>query len=200
MCKLLAISNRTLCPGDYLTQLERIAAAKPSGIILREKELTSEAYEALAEQVLSLCQRYQVTCLLHTHLDVAQRLGCPSIHLPLSELRNQKSQLESFSIVGASVHSLSEAIEAEKLGATYLVAGHIFATNSKKGLAPRGLHFLHGICRAVRIPVYAIGGITPHNANKALHMGAKGVCIMSGLMNCASPTEYLHALQTRLER
>lgn len=200
MCNLLAISNRHLCQGDYLTQLERVAAAKPSGIVLREKDLTSAEYEALAKQVLSLCQRYQVNCLLHTHLDVAQRLGCSSIHLPLSELRSKKAQLKYFSIVGASVHSVAEAIEAEKLGASYLIAGHIFATNSKKGLKPRGLAFLHKLCQAVEIPVYAIGGITPYNAKEALAMGAKGVCVMSGFMNCASPADYLHAFETRLER
>lgn len=73
------------------------------------------------------------------------------------------------------------------LGATYITAGHIFATDCKKGVPPRGLDFLSSVCSFVNIPVYAIGGISPVNAQKAIDAGAEGVCIMSGLMTCKSP-------------
>ena len=72
--------------------------------------------------------------------------------------------------------------QAQQLGASYITAGHIFATDCKKGLPPRGLGFLKDICRRVDIPVYAIGGITEENMVSALEAGAEGVCIMSGLM------------------
>ena len=64
-----------------------------------------------------------------------------------------------FKVIGTSVHSVEDAIKAEQLGATYMTAGHIFATDCKKGLPPRGLDFLKNVCDAVEIPVYAIGGI-----------------------------------------
>ncbi|WP_455958797.1 thiamine phosphate synthase, partial [Anaerotignum lactatifermentans] len=78
----------------------------------------------------------------------------------------------------------AEAEEAEKLGATYITAGHIYATDCKKGLPPRGLTFLEEVCRRVSIPVYAIGGIkiNEKQLREVIDCGAKGGCIMSGMM------------------
>lgn len=110
-----------------------------------------------------------------------------------------------FNVIGTSVHSVEDAIKAEQLGATYMTAGHIFATDCKKGLPPRGLDFLKNVCDAVLIPVYAIGGINiafsddstasgtsstsdaipdisvPRLA-KVMEYKAAGGCIMSGMM------------------
>lgn len=66
---------------------------------------------------------------------------------------------KKFTKIGISIHSVEEAKEAEQLGASYLTAGHIYATDCKRGLPPRGLGFLKEVCREVSIPVYGIGGI-----------------------------------------
>ena len=127
-------------------------------------------------------------CILHTYWKVALDLHCTSIHLPLAQLRECRKQpdvtLKSFSQIGTSVHSVEDALEAQKLGATYITAGHIYATDCKKGLPPRGLDFLRNVCRAVDIPVYAIGGIKIDQAQftDILDCGAAGGCIMSGMM------------------
>ena len=86
--------------------------------------------------------------------------------------------------MGTSVHSVEDAIAAEKLGARYLTAGHIYVTDCKKGLPPRGLDFLHAVCEAVQIPVYGIGGIKIDEEQlRELKMsGAAGGCVMSGMM------------------
>lgn len=78
-----------------------------------------------------------------------------------------------------------EAIEAQKIGATYISAGHIFATDCKKDLPPRGLEFLKEVCNSVTIPVYAIGGIKLSDVqmDEIIKCGAKGGCIMSGMMS-----------------
>ena len=80
--------------------------------------------------------------------------------------------------------SVEEAVEAVSLGASYVTAGHIFATDCKKGLPPRGLSFLKEVCETVSIPVYAIGGITFDKTqwNALKEQGASGACIMSGMM------------------
>lgn len=87
-----------------------------------------------------------------------------------------------FDLIGVSVHSVEEAIFAEKMGADYVTAGHIFLTDCKKGLAARGLPFLKNVCESVGIPVYAIGGITPDHVDDVLGAGAAGFCVMSGIM------------------
>ena len=103
--------------------------------------------------------------------------------------------LQLFDQIGASVHSVEEATEAVTLGATYLIAGHIFSTDSKKGVPPRGLSFLKQVCDAVSIPVFAIGGITRNDVNAIKATGAKGVCIMSEAMTCETPAELAHVFQ-----
>ena len=84
--------------------------------------------------------------------------------------------------IGVSTHSVEDAILAEQQGAGYITAGHVFATDCKKGLPPRGLAFLHEVCQAVSIPVYAIGGITEENMSPCMEQGAAGGCMMSGYM------------------
>ena len=93
-----------------------------------------------------------------------------------------EEQKQKFLVRGVSVHSVEDARLAEQCGATYLTAGHVFVTDCKKGLAPRGLDFLHEVCSSVKIPVYAIGGINDKNAASCIREGAAGVCVMSGYM------------------
>ena len=179
-----------------MQRVEKIAACRPKGIILREKDLTEEEYKKLAEQVLKLCERYEVPCMLHSFADAAMELGAENIHLPLHILRGlDEKKKEEFKEIGASCHSVEEAQEAEKLGCTYITAGHVFATDCKKGLPPRGLAFLQAVCQSVSIPVYAIGGIGSENIDFVRKAGAKGACIMSGLMKCEDVEQFLRALK-----
>ena len=85
-------------------------------------------------------------------------------------------------MLGASVHSVQEALEARELGATYVTAGHVFCTDCKKGVPARGLSFLREVCHAVDIPVYGIGGINEENYSEVLDQGAAGYCLMSEAM------------------
>lgn len=181
-CPILAVTNRKLCTGDFLKQVEKAAGFGVKAIILREKDLSPKEYEALAAEVLNICQRNQVPCILHSFPEAAKNLKADKIHLPLPVLREQAGKLSGLSVIGASVHSPGEAREAELLGATYLTAGHIFATDCKKGVPPRGLAFLEEVVKSTSLPVYAIGGITPENTPLPLRAGAKGICVMSGMM------------------
>ena len=179
-----------------MQRVEKIAACRPKGIILREKDLTEEEYNKLAEKVWKLCKRYEVPCMLHSDADAAIELGAENIHLPLHILQQlDKKKKEKFKEIGASCHSVEEAQEAERLGCTYITAGHVFATDCKKGLPPRGLAFLQAVCQCVSIPVYAIGGIGSENIATVRKAGAKGACIMSGLMKCEDVEQFLKALK-----
>ena len=191
MYKVLAITNRHLCNNDFLEQIqyicslnERSTVIKSASIVLREKDLSEDDYKDLAVKVLKICKKNNTECILHTYYKVAKELNLKKIHLPLHVLKSNMNICKEFNEVGVSIHSVSEAIEAVNLGATYITAGHIFATDCKKDIPPRGLSFLSSVCSSVNIPVYAIGGISSTNAQKAIKAGADGICIMSGLMTC----------------
>lgn len=182
------MTSRRLCPGDFLERIRQLAeGTEYQAILLREKDLTGRQYEELAQKVLEITQKYEKKCILHSFADVAERLKNPYLHLPLplwEQMTAEKRQELRSHIreLGTSVHSVEQLQQAVSLGANYVVAGHIFPTDCKKGLEPRGLAFLRTICEMSPVPVYGIGGITEEREESVIRQGAAGVCIMSGCM------------------
>lgn len=196
MSDILCVTNRKLCQGDFLERVERIAACHPAGIILREKDMLPEEYEKLAAQVMEVCVQYDVRYILHAFVDIAISLHADAIHLPLHLLRElSQKQKAHFKVLGASCHSVEDALEAQTLGCTYITAGHVFETDCKKGLPGRGLEFLRNVCAAVDIPVYGIGGIDADNIAMVRDAGASGACLMSSVMVSENVAGLLRAME-----
>ncbi len=189
--KLIAVSNWELYQGNSRTKnieeyVKHLAGLKesvspPDKIILREKHLSQKEYEKLLGMVWKELKSSAVELIPHTFLSAAQQAGIQRIHLPfhLFEQYTHERRLEEMKVVGTSIHSVEEAKAAEKMGASYIIAGHIFATECKQGVEPRGIEFLTEVCRSVEIPVYAIGGIHPENLMEVRKSGASGACMMS---------------------
>jgi thiamine-phosphate pyrophosphorylase len=192
---IIAVTNRLLCQGNFLKRLEQIAQVRPYCIILREKDLSPTHFAQLARECLSICKRYNVPLVINSDVDVARKLKVPCIHVPLDTFLKHRDELVGFQQIGVSVHSAEEAKSAEDLGAGYLIAGHIFLTDCKKGVPPRGLKFLQEVCASVSIPVFAIGGITQFNVRDVLKAGAAGICVMSQLMTCENPEDMMTTLK-----
>ena len=199
MSDIICVTNRRLCREDFLSRIERIAACRPLGIILREKDLSEDEYEELAVRATEICSRYGVKCILHSFVNVALHLQADAVHLPLCILREMtEDEKKYFSIIGASCHSVDEAKEAEALGCTYITAGHVFETDCKKGVPARGLSFLQSVCNSVSIPVYAIGGIDSENIASVRSAGAFGACLMSSLMVNEDVSGYLKSMEKQI--
>ena len=191
MCKqyehTIAITNRALVQGDFLEQMQKVIRLHPHAVILREKDLSDDAYEALAEKILCLCDEEGVRCFLHSRIAVARKLGCRRIHLsvPVLEAMSEEERIglkHDFAEISVSCHSLEDVDIAVKNGATQIILGTIFETECKKGLKGKGLGFVEAICKACPLPVYAIGGISLERLPQARKAGAAGGCMMSGFM------------------
>ena len=198
--KLNIISNRKLCENENLEkQIEKIFLAYEKKIILknfdivaltlREKDLNKNEYLKLIEKVYPICQKYKINLILHQNYDLNldDKYKIDGIHLSYSIFKslnqNIKAELiKKYKRIGVSIHSLDEAKEVESLGASYVVAGHIFETECKKGLEPRGLKFIEDLSSALSIPIFAIGGIDEKNSLSVIDSGAFGLCMMSTLM------------------
>lgn len=192
---------------DFLKTIEAIAKSEVKSIILREKDLNESEYFLLADKVNKICKKYNKTLVIHNFVNAAKRLSIRQIHLPYSVFADYDNLHKDFDVVGTSVHSVKDAVFAQSHGADYITAGHIFATDCKKGLAPRGTEFLKEICDSVEIPVYAIGGIDAGSVKLLSDVRCKnfcGVCIMSGMMKSNNPEmlvknikkNYLTAMKT----
>ena len=83
----IVITNRHLVQGDFLKQLEKVTKLHPHALILREKDLTDDAYESLAKKVFDLCEREDITFFLHTKIEIARKIGCQNIHLSIPVLK-----------------------------------------------------------------------------------------------------------------
>lgn len=187
MFKIICVTNRKLCT-DFQTRLKHLCQ-NDVPVILREKDLTETEYEMLAKNAKTVCPN--IIC--HSYAKAALNVGINQIHVPLA-LMNKEIR-RNFKNVGVSVHSASEAVQAQALGADYIVAGHVFQTECKKNVPPRGLDFLCTVKNSVNIPVYAIGGITPRNILQVKQNGIDGCCIMSGFMTCNNVSEFLSELK-----
>ena len=198
--KLNIISNRKLCENENLEkQIEKIFLAYEKKIILknfeivaltlREKDLNKNEYLKLIEKVYPICQKYKINLILHQNYDLNldDKYNIEGIHLSYNIFKslneNIKAELiKKYKRIGVSVHSLNEAKEVENLGASYVIAGHIFETDCKKGLEPRGLKFIEDLSSALSIPIFAIGGIDEKNSLSVINNGAFSICMMSTLM------------------
>lgn len=225
--EIIAVTNRNLCEGDFFKQIQKLGEAGFSRIILREKDLSAEQYQELAEQVLKVLEPYDTVCTLHNFLEVAAELQVESIHLPLPVALEKRKLLQNFSEIGCSTHSIeqlnqvkklqeklqnqnvklqdsmqNEKVLQEKQAATaesgknavittknvptfYVTAGHVFPTDCKKNLPAKGLSFLQEICEQAKMPVYALGGISPENLEETLRTGVSGACLMSYCMKAS---------------
>lgn len=196
MFKIICVTDRKLCREDFLTRIEKIASAKPDRIMFRDKDCKDDDYVKTAFKILKISDKYSVPCSMYRKFD-----RFSNIHMTMPMLQHIRlADMNFINLAGVSVHSVDEAVEAEKMGVDYVIAGHIFETDCKKGLAPRGLDFLKQVCNAVKIPVYAIGGINADNINSVAQAGADGACIMSGFMMCENPAEYMEKLRKGVEK
>ncbi|WP_022753187.1 thiamine phosphate synthase [Butyrivibrio fibrisolvens] len=179
---MICITNRKLCEEPFLDRIRIVAGSAPKAIILREKDLTVSEYEQLAQQVASICDMYDVPLIYHNHPELAIRNN-KGLHMPLNALADiPEADRKKLRVLGASCHSIEDAVKAQSLGCTYIIAGHIYDTDCKKGIPGRGTDFLKNLCEHVHIPVYAIGGITPSKMPEIISCGAAGGCMMSGYM------------------
>lgn len=195
---LIYVTNRKLCKDAFLDRIEQLAKGNPEGIMLREKDLSLKEYELLAIQIKEICTRNKVPLIVNQNLSIARKLRLSHIHLSLADLRKSQNKVQDFVHVGASIHSISEAQEAEKLGASYVIAGHIFPTDCKKGIPGRGISFLQEVCTSIKIPTLAIGGITRDKVKNIKMAGAKGICVMSEAMTCEDPMELKRNFQAEI--
>lgn len=183
---LYLITNRNIVKyGNLYSVVQKAVEGGVDAIILREKDLHFKELMLMAKKIKDIIADNNVKLIINGNIEVARKIKAAGFHIGFKEFMEQKYEFDG--LLGVSVHSLEEAVSAEKNGANYVLAGHVYETDCKKGLKPRGVEFIQSITASVNIPVIALGGIDEKNLRHVLSSGADGVGVMSYIMAAEDP-------------
>ena len=149
---------------------------------LRERNWTAQQFISVIEALIDMgVPREKI--VINDRVDVAVKTNVGGVQLASHSIdATFVKQQFPYLKIGCSVHSIEEANIQEKAGAHFLMYGHVFQTQSKANLPPRGLDSLRQIVNRVDIPIIAIGGVKPENMNLIFSTGAAGVAVLSGVL------------------
>lgn len=204
---LYALTDRSFGSGQDLCS--RAEAALKGGVTClqyREKELKGQDYIELGSRLKKLCSQYRVPFLLNDYVDLVEPLNADGVHVGQNDLdvAAARRKLGPDKIIGASARTVEQALRAWREGADYLGAGAVFGSTTKTDANKLALETLAQICRAVPIPVVAIGGINGENMVQLKGRGIAGVALISAVFageEITAKTKRLkQQVQTILER
>lgn len=183
---LYAVTDRAWLKDQTLYQ--QVEAALKGGVTcvqLREKELDDEAFLSEALEISALCRRYGVPFFINDNVQVAIKCKADGIHVGQDDMSasDVRRLVGDGMMLGVSVHTVQEALEAVKAGADCLGVGAMFSTSTKADADVVTMEALKDICDAVDVPVVAIGGLGKHNILQLAGTGVDGVALVSAIFS-----------------
>ena len=184
MMRLYAVTDRMWTGRQTL--MEQVEDALKGGVTcvqLREKELDEETFLQEAMEMKALCEKYHVPFFVNDNVDIAVKCKADGIHVGQEDMAAAKvrQKVGENMMIGVSVHSVEEALEAVRNGADYLGVGAMFSTSTKTDADVLTTEVLRDICAAVDVPVVAIGGISKENMLELKGTGVDGVALVSAI-------------------
>ena len=182
--------------GEFLFRVEQALTGGAGLLQLREKERSTREYMELAEKVHALSARYNVPLIIDDRVDVALAVDAEGVHVGASDMpvATARKLMGREKIIGATAKTVPWAKEAWEQGADYLGVGAIYPTTTKVKTILTSVDTLRDICKAVPIPVYAIGGLNKNNIDILQGIPVAGICVVSAIMkadNSKKATEEL---------
>ena len=181
---LYAVTDRSWLGGETLrSQVERALKGGATFIQLREKELDEGDFLEEAKEIQKLCREYHVPFVINDNVEIAAAIGADGVHVGQSDMEagDVRRRLGPDKIIGVSAQTAEQALRAQEHGADYLGVGAVFPTGSKADATEVSRETLGEICRAVDIPVIAIGGIGRENVMELKGSGICGIAVISAI-------------------
>ena len=182
---------------DFLARVEKACRGGITLLQLREKERSGREYFRLALKVKEIANRYHIPLLIDDRVDIAIAAGADGVHVGQSDLpvKEARRLLGPHKIIGATAKTVPQALEAQEQGADYLGVGAIFPTTTKVVTILTPVETLNQICRAVSIPVAAIGGLNAQNLSVLQNSPISGVSVVSAIMKQQDPEKAARELK-----
>lgn len=184
--RLYAVTDQTW--SNDITLKEQVELAIQGGVTfvqLREKKKSKEEIIQIAREIKQITDKYQIPFVINDNVEVALEVGADGVHVGQEDMKAVEARriLGDKKIIGVSVHTVEEAVEAQKMGANYIGVGAVFPTSTKKNAVKMSNKTLQDICQAVDIPVVAIGGIQTENIMELKESGIDGIAVVSAIFS-----------------
>lgn len=201
---LYVITDEGLIPRKrFVETVEKAIKGGARVVQLREKESSSEEILRVAGELLQLTRRYNVPLIINDYLEIARDIGAEGVHLGRSDptIAEARRLLGARAIIGVSCYgSIKRGVEAHKEGADYLAFGTPFFTPTKPGRQPTSFEILREAKRVIpKIPIFAIGGITPQNVASVLETGVDGIAVITSIFGSSDPENVSRQLSAFFE-
>ena len=186
--RLYAVTDRAWLGNQTLAQqVEQAILGGVTCVQLREKACSDAVFLQQALAVQAVCKHYGVPLFINDNVSVAMACGADGVHVGQCDMQaaQAREQIGADKLLGVSVQTVQQAIQAEQNGADCLGVGAVFQTDTKRDADSVPLETLQAICRAVSIPVVAIGGITKDNMLQLRGSGVAGVAVVSAIFASA---------------
>ncbi len=197
---LCVITDEAYCP---VTPAREALNGGAAMIQLRHKSASGSQLFTWALAIRNLCREYHALFIINDRVDIALASEADGVHLGQDDLPAAAARklLGNTRIIGVSVSSPEEAVQAEKDGADYIGFGHVYPTVSKlKEHPPLGPENLQKTVQSISLPVVAIGGISIENAPILISRGASGVAVISAVSRAENPSKAAFELMRALQK
>lgn len=182
---LYLVTDRTWLKDQTLPEVVKLAVKNGVTFVqLREKNLDYERFKELAIEIKKITDEYQIPFVINDNIKIAMEIDADGVHVGQTDLAATKAReiLGEDKILGVSVNTVEQAIEAEKAGADYLGVGAIFPTDSKLDATSIDMEEVNKITKAVNIPAVGIGGINNENIHLLRNSGLDGIAVISAIL------------------
>jgi thiamine-phosphate pyrophosphorylase len=188
--------------GAIASLAETLIAGGVDLLQLRAKDRSVLEISRLARELHDVTGPRGVPLIINDHPEIARDIGAEGVHLGQDDasIATAREIVGPNCVVGRSTHSLDQAICAVHEGADYIGFGPLFATPTKPDYVPVGLDKIAAVHKAVRIPIFCIGGIKLDNLSEVIGAGARRVVIVSGLLQASNAAEYARSAKQMLSR
>jgi len=184
---------------EFLYRVERALMGGVTLLQLCEKNKTTREYITLAQKVHELAKKYEVPLIIDDRVDVALAVDAEGVHLGAEDMTIEAARkiLGEDKIIGATAKTVPWALDVFGQGADYLGVGAIYPTTTKVKTVLTSTDTLRDICKAVSIPVNAIGGLNKENIDVLSGIPIAGICAVSAIMKAADPKTAAAELKAR---
>ena len=196
--RLYLVTDRPLSLGRDLDWIvEEAVKGGATMVQLREKDIATRDFIELARRLQPVLREARVPLIINDRVDVALAVDADGVHIGQSDMPWDIARrlLGPEKILGLSVETIDEVIEANSLDVDYIGISPVYATPTKTDTAPP--FGLDGLREAVRLsahPAVAIGGMNLQTAPEVLATGVDGIAVVSAICSAADPRAAAAAL------